>query len=88
MARISITIQPLHADGNVCTHEVGPNSQPRDPNSGCTGHRSYLVQCSACGTVGTPHGLRVLAKPEQRKHREAHKAAKAPKGPNASLALR
>ncbi|MFD4866878.1 hypothetical protein [Streptomyces sp. NPDC058412] len=75
MARIAIKVEPLHADGTVCLHAVSPSGKPRDPNSGCTGRRSYRVQCSACGTVGTPHGLCVLAEPEQTKRRGQHQTA-------------
>lgn len=75
MARISIAIEPLHSDGTVCEHPTDPSGRPRNPQSSCTGHRSYRVQCSACGPVGTPHGLRTLAQPEQTRHRDSHKTA-------------
>jgi hypothetical protein len=74
MARITVKIEPLHPDGSICNHAIRPSGKPRDPNSG-TGRRSYRVQRSTCGTVGTPHGLRVLAEPEQTKHRQEHQAA-------------
>ncbi|GAB2606905.1 hypothetical protein GCM10027168_44700 [Streptomyces capparidis] len=76
MARIRIWIDPLHADGTVCTHQVKPSGAPRDPASGCTGRRAYQVQCSEHGPVGGPHGLRVLAEPAQAEHRREHAAAR------------
>ncbi|MET8751307.1 hypothetical protein ABZW32_14595 [Streptomyces sp. NPDC004667] len=78
MARATIKIEPLHPDSTVCLHAVSPSGKPRDPASGCTGRRNYAVVCSACGPVGQPHGLRVLAEPTQRAHRDSHKAAPAP----------
>ncbi|MFG2668816.1 hypothetical protein ACGFY6_31840 [Streptomyces sp. NPDC048387] len=78
MARISVKVVPLHPDGTECTHAVSPSGKPRDPEAGCAGRRNYAVVCSACGPVGEPHGLRVLAEPEQSKHRDSHKAALTP----------
>ncbi|MFL4953287.1 hypothetical protein ACJ6WE_39850 [Streptomyces sp. MMS24-I31] len=75
MARIKIAIDPLHADGTVCTHAIKPSGKPRDPDSGCTGRRSYQVMCSEHGKVGEPHGLRVLAEPAQSAHRDEHRKA-------------
>lgn len=77
MARIKIAIDPLHADGTVCTHAIKPSGKPRDPESGCTGRKSYQVVCSEHGNVGDPHGLRVLAEPAQTAHRDEHKKAPA-----------
>ncbi|WP_410540514.1 hypothetical protein [Streptomyces sp. KL2] len=77
MARIAMKINPLHADGSVCTHAVAPSGKPRDPHSGCTGRHRYQVNCSACGPVGDPHDLRVLAEPAQTAHRDHHKKAPA-----------
>ncbi|MEQ4611489.1 hypothetical protein ABMX48_36765 [Streptomyces cavourensis] len=71
-------VTPLHPDGTECTHAVSPSGKPRAPDAGCACRRNYAVVCSACGTVGEPHGLRVLAEPEQRQHRDNHKAAPAP----------
>ncbi|MEU2770787.1 hypothetical protein ABZ628_29190 [Streptomyces diastaticus] len=39
---------------------------------------THAVVCSACGPVGEPHGLRVLAEPAQSKHRHNHKASPTP----------
>ncbi|MGI5532535.1 hypothetical protein ACQEVX_35740 [Streptomyces syringium] len=74
MARITVKVEPLHADGTACDHAVSPSGKPRDPDSGCTGRCSYRVWCSSCGQVGEPHGLRVLAEPEQSRHRAQHQA--------------
>ncbi|MFE2943417.1 hypothetical protein ACFXKG_30840 [Streptomyces sp. NPDC059255] len=73
MARISVKIAALHPDKTECTHAVAPSGKPRDPNSGCAGRRNYAVVCSDCGPVGEPHGLRVLAEPAQRAHRNEHR---------------
>ncbi|MFJ7069783.1 hypothetical protein [Streptomyces sp. NPDC101115] len=73
MARISVKITPFHPDGTECTHAIRPSGKPRDPDSGCTGRRDYAVVCSACGPIGEPHGLRVLAEPAQIAHRDSHK---------------
>ncbi|MCZ1012683.1 hypothetical protein [Streptomyces lydicus] len=78
MARISVKISPLHPDGTECTHAVRPSGKPRDADSGCAGRHNYAVVCSACGPVGEPHGLRVLAEPAQSAHRDSHKATPAP----------
>ncbi|MEV7683205.1 hypothetical protein AB0O64_32390 [Streptomyces sp. NPDC088341] len=78
MARISVKITPLHPDETECTHPVTSTGKPRDPDSGCTGRRTYAVVCNACGPVGEPRSLRVLAEPAQRAHRDSHKAALAP----------
>ncbi|MFD5814729.1 hypothetical protein [Streptomyces sp. NPDC127038] len=78
MPRITLKITPLHPDGSVCTHAVRPSGKPRDPLSGCPGRQGYAVECSACGRVGTPHTLRVLAEPAQSAHRDSHKTAPAP----------
>ncbi|MFE2462961.1 hypothetical protein [Streptomyces sp. NPDC059402] len=78
MARIAVKITPLHPDGTECTHAIRPSGKPRDAHSGCTGRRNYAVVCSACGTVGEPYGLRVLAEPAQTAHRDSHKAITAP----------
>ncbi|MEU6444800.1 hypothetical protein [Streptomyces sp. NPDC047046] len=77
MARIRISINPLHADGTVCTHKIKPSGKPRDPDSGCTGRKNYQVVCSEHGDVGEPHILRVLAEPAQIAHRDEHKKAPA-----------
>ncbi|MGW6868982.1 hypothetical protein [Streptomyces sp. NPDC054901] len=42
------------------------------------GRRNYAGVCSACGPAGEPCCLRVFAGPEQRKHRDSHKAALSP----------
>ncbi|MEU9706983.1 hypothetical protein [Streptomyces sp. NPDC047981] len=78
MARIRVKIAPLYPDGTECTHAVSPSGKPRDASAGCVGRCNYAVMCSACGPVGDPHGLRVLAEPEQRQHRDNHKAAPSP----------
>ncbi|MEW1817765.1 hypothetical protein [Streptomyces diastaticus] len=78
MVRISVKVIPLHSDRIECTHAVSPSGKPHDPDAGCAGRRNYAVVCSACGPVGEPHGLRVLAEPEQSKHRDSHKAAPTP----------
>ncbi|MFE7077262.1 hypothetical protein ACFU96_44975 [Streptomyces sp. NPDC057620] len=73
MARIKVSIDPLHPDCTVCTHAIKPSGKPRDPDSGCTGRRAYQVVCSEHGNVGKPHGLRVLAEPAQTAHRAEHR---------------
>jgi hypothetical protein len=78
MARITISIDPLHADGTVCTHKVKPSGKPADPHSGCTGRSKYQVTCSEHGPVGDPHPLRVIAEPHQTKHRDSHKKTPTP----------
>jgi len=45
-------IEPLHADGTVCTHPTAPSGKPRDPDSGCTGRANYRATCE-CGWSGT-----------------------------------
>ncbi|WP_267892005.1 hypothetical protein [Streptomyces pactum] len=37
MARITVRVEPRHADNGPCTHEVKPSGKPRDPHSGCPG---------------------------------------------------
>jgi hypothetical protein len=78
MARITISIEPLHVDGTVCTHKVKPSGKPADLSSGCPGRRAYVVYCSTHGRVGDPHGLRVIAEDYQRAHRSEHLTTKAP----------
>ncbi|MEV6550955.1 hypothetical protein AB0M57_19920 [Streptomyces sp. NPDC051597] len=77
-ARISVKITPLHSDDTECTHAIRPSGQPRDADSGCNGRRNYAVVCNACGPIGQPHGLRVLAEPAQSAPHDSHKAALAP----------
>ncbi|MFD6185638.1 hypothetical protein [Streptomyces goshikiensis] len=57
---------------------IRPENLHRYPDADCAGRRNYAVVCSSRGPVGEPHGLRVLAEPEQRKHRDSHKAALTP----------
>ncbi|MBT2546130.1 hypothetical protein J7E99_37090 [Streptomyces sp. ISL-44] len=71
-------IAPLHPDSTECDHAVSLSGKPRDPASGCAGRRSYAVVCSACGLVGDPHGLGVLAEPAQTRHRDSHKTTLVP----------
>ncbi|MFE1612695.1 hypothetical protein G3M53_07650 [Streptomyces sp. SID7982] len=73
MARITVSVQPRHADNTTCDHPVKPSGKPRDPDSGCTGRARYAVVCTTCGTVGEPHHLRVLADPAAANHREEHR---------------
>ncbi|MFF4138064.1 hypothetical protein ACFY1B_42820 [Streptomyces mirabilis] len=63
MARITVRVEPRHADNSRCEHDVKPSGKPRDPASGCTGRTAYAVVCSPVGKVDEPHGLRVLAEP-------------------------
>ncbi|MGK5628571.1 hypothetical protein [Streptomyces sp. URMC 123] len=70
--RIKIWIDPQHADGTVCEHKTKPSGKPRDPESGCTGRARYQVMCTEHGAVGEPRGLRVLAEPVRRAHRDGH----------------
>ncbi|WP_223736296.1 hypothetical protein [Streptomyces purpurogeneiscleroticus] len=46
MARITVSIEPQHADSSRCDHAVKPSGRPRDPQSGCTGRAAYQVVCS------------------------------------------
>jgi hypothetical protein len=78
MARITITIRPLHPDSSVCDHKVKPSGKPADLSSDCPGRRAYEVHCSIHGRVGDPHGLRVIAEDYQRAHRSEHLTTKAP----------
>ncbi|ESP95746.1 hypothetical protein B591_31133 (plasmid) [Streptomyces sp. GBA 94-10 4N24] len=73
MTRITVSVQPRHADNTPCDHPVKPSGKPRDPDSGCTGRAVYAVVCTTCGTVGEPHHLRVLADPAAANHREEHR---------------
>jgi hypothetical protein len=49
MARITVHIEPRHADNSRCEHAVKPSGRPRDPESGCTGRTAYAVVCSEHG---------------------------------------
>ncbi|MEW2577772.1 hypothetical protein [Streptomyces syringium] len=40
MARITVNVEPLHADGTACDHAVSPSGKPRDPDFGCAGRRN------------------------------------------------
>ncbi|CAM5608270.1 hypothetical protein ACIPPN_30965 [Streptomyces diastaticus] len=73
MARITVRVQPSHADNTPCDHPVKPSGKPRDPDSGCTGRARYTVLCTTCGPVGEPHRLRVLADPAAATHRGEHR---------------
>ncbi|MDT0347529.1 hypothetical protein [Streptomyces litchfieldiae] len=71
MARLKLTITPVHADGTACTHKMRPSGKPADPTSGCTGRARYRVTCSGCTWTEEP-GLRVLAEDARDSHRRLH----------------
>ena len=75
MSRITIRVEPRHADHSPCEHKVKPSGRPRDTASGCTGRTAYAVVCSEHGTVGDPHHVKQLAEPAAREHRIVHLAA-------------
>ncbi|MET9914460.1 hypothetical protein ABZZ74_48525 [Streptomyces sp. NPDC006476] len=75
MSRITIRIEPRHADGSRCDHPVKPSGKPRDAASGCMGRTAYAVVCSMHGIVGAPHHVMQLAEPAARAHRIEHLAA-------------
>lgn len=77
MARITITIESLHADDTVCEHALRPSGKPRDPASGCTGRTGFRATCSDCGVIASAY-LRLLVEPEARAHRAGHKADPVP----------
>ncbi|MFI6689092.1 hypothetical protein [Streptomyces sp. NPDC050485] len=75
MARITVSIEPQHADFTKCEHEVKTSGRPRDPESGCTGRAQFQVVCSEHGAVGKPHYLKLFADPAAIEHRQEHRAA-------------
>ncbi|GGP80498.1 hypothetical protein [Streptomyces melanogenes] len=75
MARITVRVEPRHADNSPCPHPVKPSGKPRDPNSACTGRSSFPVVCSAHGDIGGVHHVKVLAEPAALAHRQEHRAA-------------
>jgi hypothetical protein len=77
MARIAISVRPLHPDGTVCTHKMKPSGKAADPGASCAGRRGYEVHCSSHGRVGDIHGLRVNAEDQQTAHRSEHAATPA-----------
>lgn len=75
MARITVRVEPRHADNSPCDHAVKPSGRPRDPESGCPGRTQFAVVCSEHGDVGEPHHVKVLAEPAAVEHRQEHRAA-------------
>uniref|UniRef100_UPI002F9168F3 hypothetical protein n=1 Tax=Streptomyces sp. NBC_01562 TaxID=2975879 RepID=UPI002F9168F3 len=75
MARITVRVEPRHADNSPCDHVVKPSGQPRDPASGCPGRTQFAVVCSEHGDVDQPHHVKVLAEPAAIEHRQEHRAA-------------
>jgi hypothetical protein len=75
MARITIRVEPRHADNSPCAHAVKPSGKPRDPVSGCPGRTQFAVVCSEHGDVGGLHHVKVLAEPAAAEHRQEHRAA-------------
>ncbi|MFG3268478.1 hypothetical protein [Streptomyces bobili] len=75
MARVTVRVEPRHADNSPCSHAVKPSGKPRNPQSGCTGRTAYAVVCSEHGDVGAPHRVKVLAEPAAIEHRQEHRAA-------------
>ncbi|WP_217239819.1 hypothetical protein [Streptomyces sp. AC555_RSS877] len=73
--RITVHVEPRHADNSPCWHAVKPSGKPRFPQSGCTGRNGYAVVCSEHGDVGVLHHVRVLAEPAATEHRQEHRAA-------------
>ncbi|MEV6131931.1 hypothetical protein AB0M05_34960 [Streptomyces violaceusniger] len=49
MARITVTVEPRHANNSPCEHAVKPSGKPRDPESGCPGRTAFAVVCSEHG---------------------------------------
>ncbi|MFJ3213808.1 hypothetical protein [Streptomyces flaveolus] len=79
MARITVRVEPRHADSSPCTHAVKPSGKPRDPHSGCPGRTAYAVVCSEHGDVGNPHHVKATAEPSAATHRDEHRAALTPR---------
>ncbi|WP_331724356.1 hypothetical protein OG416_36275 (plasmid) [Streptomyces longwoodensis] len=75
MARITVHVEPRHADDSRCDHAVKPSGRPRDPASGCPSRPEFAVVCSEHGDVGGPHHVKVLAEPAAVAHRQEHRAA-------------
>ncbi|MFF4466402.1 hypothetical protein [Streptomyces mirabilis] len=75
MARITVGVEPRHADNSRCEHAVKPSARPRDPESGYTGRTAYAVVCSEHGDVDRSHHVKVLAEPAAVAHRQEHHAA-------------
>ncbi|MGJ5899334.1 hypothetical protein ACSCBZ_46460 [Streptomyces niveiscabiei] len=75
MARITIHVEPRHADNTTCAHTVKPSGKPRNPATSCTGRTAYAVVCSEHGDVGTPHHVKQLAELAATEHCQEHQAA-------------
>ncbi|MPY55553.1 hypothetical protein [Streptomyces acidicola] len=75
MARITVSVEPRHADNSPCDQPVKPSGRPRDPSCGCIGRTAYAVVCSEHGDVGDPHHVKVIAEPAAVAHRQEHRAA-------------
>lgn len=75
MARITIRVEPRHADNTTCDHQVKPSGKPRNPASNCPGRTQFAVVCSEHGDVDQPHHVKQLAEPAARAHRIEHLAA-------------
>ncbi|MDH6107910.1 hypothetical protein P3T36_006369 [Kitasatospora sp. MAP12-15] len=72
MARVTMPITSVHADGTPCTHQVNQRTGlPKDPTSDCTGRTGYAATCSACDETITKH-LKLLVTPEVTKHLRQH----------------
>ncbi|GDY49085.1 hypothetical protein [Streptomyces antimycoticus] len=46
MSRITVIVEPRHANNSPCKHAVKPSGKPRDPESGCPG-RTGSPSCAA-----------------------------------------
>ena len=73
--RITIRVEPRHADNSACEHAVKPSGKPRNPESGCPGRTQFAVVCSEHGDVDQPHHVKQLAEPAATEHRQEHRAA-------------
>ncbi|MEU6353180.1 hypothetical protein ABZ896_28290 [Streptomyces sp. NPDC047072] len=73
--RITVQVEPRHADNSACEHSVKPSGKPRDPESGCPGRTQFAVVCSEHGDVDQPHHVKQLAEPAATEHRQEHRAA-------------
>ena len=73
--RITVQVEPRHADNSACEHLVKPSGKPRDPASGCPGRTQFAVVCSEHGDVDQPHHVKQTAEPAATGHRQEHRAA-------------
>ncbi|MEU5108184.1 hypothetical protein AB0H07_39005 [Streptomyces sp. NPDC021354] len=47
MARYTSTIDPVHADGTVCSHRRTSTGKPTQP--GCSGRHEFIATCTGNG---------------------------------------